>query len=124
MPIKYRALLRPEPGVEGGGERKYYASLVLGDEVTVDLLVKQIEKFCTVIAALESVVEYELCQSRLVRFDRLGTLYPRIHSTGVLLEEDVNDSLIVSRGIRYRPGQSLTNALANAELKKIKLLEL
>ena len=71
MPIKYRAVLRPEPGVEGGGERKYYASLVLGDEVTVDLLVKQIEKFCTltrpdivaVIAALESVVEYELCQS-------------------------------------------------------------
>ena len=132
MPIKYRALLRPEPGVEGGGERKYYASLVLGDEVTVDLLVKQIEKFCTltrpdivaVIAALASVVEYELCQSRLVRFDRLGTLYPRIHSTGVLLEEDVNDSLIVSRGIRYRPGQSLMNALANAELKKIKLLEL
>ena len=42
MPIKYRALLRPGR-VEGGGERKYYASLVLGDEVTVDLFVKQIE---------------------------------------------------------------------------------
>ena len=41
MSIHYRSLLRGEPGVHGGGVKKYYATIVLGEEVTIDEIVKE-----------------------------------------------------------------------------------
>jgi hypothetical protein len=41
MSIHYRSLLRGEPGVPGGGVKKYYATIVLGEEVTIDEIVKE-----------------------------------------------------------------------------------
>lgn len=132
MAIKYRSILKGEPGVPGGGVKKYYASLVLGDEVSVDELVKEIEKFCTVtepdivavIAAMEYVVETQLCNSRHVRFNRLGTIYPRLSSKGVDTEEEVVDSLIYRKGLRYHAGKKLKDALKMATLQKVDILHL
>ncbi|MDD3281075.1 MAG: hypothetical protein PHC83_05845 [Bacteroidales bacterium] len=132
MAIEFRSLLRNEPGVVGGGVKKYYASIVLKGEVSVDMLVKDIEKFSSlsesdilgVISALEYVVETRLCDSQFVRFNRLGTLYPRINSKGVDTKEEVDHTLIIGRGIRYRPGKRLRDALSTAELKKVDILHI
>ncbi len=132
MSILYRSLLRGEPGVPGGGVKKYYAAIVLGEEVTIDEIVKDVEKFCSlsepdivgVIAAFEYVVESKLCQSRYVRFNRLGTMYPRFSSKGVDTEEEVDETLISNRSIRYLPGQKLRDALAVAKLKKVEILHI
>lgn len=45
MPISYKLIQRPEPGVAGGGVKKWYASLVLKEQLSIDDLVKSIEKF-------------------------------------------------------------------------------
>lgn len=127
MSIHYRSLLRWEPGVPGGGVKKHYATIVLGDVVTIDEIVKEVEKFCSmtepdivaVIAAFEFVIETKLCQSRYVQFNRLGTMYPRFSSTGVNTEEEVDETLISNQSIRYLPGKKLRQALANAEYKKV-----
>ena len=43
MSIDYNVVERGQPGVVGGGEKKFYAQIVYGKEATVDELVKNIE---------------------------------------------------------------------------------
>lgn len=45
MSIDYNVVERGQPGVVGGGEKKFYAHIVYGKEATIDELVKNIEKF-------------------------------------------------------------------------------
>ena len=45
MAIDYKVVEKGQPGVVGGGEKKFYAQIVYGKEATVDELVKNIEKF-------------------------------------------------------------------------------
>ena len=42
MPIKYNLIERGEPGVSGGGTKKWYAVATNDGELTVDDLTKQI----------------------------------------------------------------------------------
>ena len=65
MAIKYKLIEKGEPGVVGGGTKKWYANIVTDGEETVDDLVKAIEKFSAlseadirgVIIALENVMQ-------------------------------------------------------------------
>lgn len=45
MSIKYNLIEKGEPGVAGGGVKKWYASIANDGELSIDDLVKQIEKF-------------------------------------------------------------------------------
>jgi predicted histone-like DNA-binding protein len=127
MAIKYKAVLKTEPGVPGGGVKKYYAQIVYDSIVTVDELVKEIEKFSAlsepdihgVIIALENVVQDKLLASRIVRFNRLGNLYPRLHSRGVDTEEEVLHTIIKRAGIRYLPGDRLKALLKATKYTKV-----
>lgn len=126
MPILYRALLKGEPGVPGGGVKKYFAHIVFDGVVTVDELAKEIEKFSAlsepdingVIIALENAIQDKLLASKIVRFNRLGNLYPVLHSNGVDTEEEVIPSIIKNAGARYRPGDRLRDALKSAKFAK------
>ncbi|MCK0206389.1 HU family DNA-binding protein, partial [Ornithobacterium rhinotracheale] len=65
MSIKYKVVERGQPGVKGGGTKKFYANVVNDGEYSIDDLVKQIEKFSAlseadirgVIIALENVIQ-------------------------------------------------------------------
>jgi len=43
MAIKYKLIEKGEPGVVGGGTKKWYATIVTDGEETIDDLVKSIE---------------------------------------------------------------------------------
>jgi predicted histone-like DNA-binding protein len=90
MSIKYKTIQKVQPGIAGGGSRKYYASIVIDGEASIDELVKEIEKFSAlsepdirgVVIALENVIQNKLAESKIVRLDKLGSFYPAISSEG------------------------------------------
>jgi predicted histone-like DNA-binding protein len=90
MPIKYNVVEKPQPGVAGGGIKKWYASAKMDGELTIDELTKEIEKFSAlseadirgVIIALENVIVNELGNGKIIRLDKLGSFYPSLSSEG------------------------------------------
>jgi len=45
MSIQFKSLLKCEPGVSGGGNKKQYASILYDRPLTTIQMVKEIEKF-------------------------------------------------------------------------------
>lgn len=128
MPIKYNLIERGEPGVTGGGTKKWYAVATNDGELTVDDLTKQIEKFSAlseadirgVIIALENVIQDNLANGKIIRLDKLGSFYPTLSSRGADTEEDFDTSYIRGASVRYRAGTRISNALKTTTFKKNK----
>lgn len=128
MPIKYNLIERGEPGVTGGGTKKWYAVATNDGELTVDDLTKQIEKFSAlseadirgVIIALENVIQDNLANGKIIRLDKLGSFYPTLSSKGADTEEDFDTSYIRGASVRYRAGTRISNALKTTAFKKNK----
>ncbi|MEJ8591561.1 HU family DNA-binding protein [Riemerella anatipestifer] len=128
MPIKFKVVERGQPGVSGGGNKKWYANATTDGEIGIDELVKQIEKFSAlseadikgVIIALENVIQNALSDSKIVRLEKLGTLYPTLSSGGAATEKDFNQSLIKSVGVNYRPGKRILDSMKAAGFEKVK----
>ncbi|MBO4234679.1 DNA-binding protein [Riemerella anatipestifer] len=128
MSIKFKVVERGQPGVSGGGNKKWYASATTDGEVGIDELVKQIEKFSAlseadikgVIIALENVIQNALSDSKIVRLEKLGTLYPTLSSGGSATEKDFTQSLIKSVGVNYRPGKRILDSMKAAGFEKVK----
>lgn len=128
MSIKFKVVERGQPGVSGGGNKKWYASAAIDGEVGIDELVKQIEKFSAlseadikgVIIALENVIQNALSDSKIVRLEKLGTLYPTLSSGGAATEKDFTQSLIKSVGVNYRPGKRILDSMKAAGFEKVK----
>ena len=127
MSIQFKSLLKCELGVLGGGNKKQYDFIIYDRPLITDKIVKEIEKFSSlsepdirgVIIALENVIQDKFCDGRIIKFERLGNLYPSIHSNGVATEEDVVSSVIKRVTIRYRPGDRLKASLKTAKLSKV-----
>jgi predicted histone-like DNA-binding protein len=128
MSIDFNVIERGQPGVVGGGEKKYYAHIVYGKEVTMDELVKKIERFSAlseadirgVIVATENVIQDELAMGRIIRLEKLGSFYPSISSKGELTEEEVTANSIKKVNVNYRPGDRILNTMQQAGFNKIK----
>ncbi|MDR1666677.1 MAG: hypothetical protein LBS03_03160 [Bacteroidales bacterium] len=126
MAITFKAQERSEPGVAGGGVKRYYASIVLGKEVSVDALVKEIEKFSSLsepdirgaILALENVIQEKLSDGHIVRLDKIGSFYPALSSSPSDTPGEVSAANVKKVGINYRPGSRIIAGLKNATLKK------
>ncbi|MDR1864936.1 MAG: HU family DNA-binding protein [Bacteroidales bacterium] len=126
MPIKFKSQEKGEPGVPGGGVKKYYATIVTDGEATIDSLVKEIEKFSAlsepdifgVVKALENVIQDKLANGKIVRLDKLGSFYPALKSAPSDTPEQVSVANIKGVGINYRPGSRLIAALRNAAFRK------
>jgi predicted histone-like DNA-binding protein len=127
MPIKYKVIQRVQPGVAGGGIKKFYAAIHNDGEITVDDLVKEIEKFSAlsepdirgVIIALENVIQNKLADTKTVRLERLGTFYPTLSSEGKNTADEVTSQAIKSVGVNYRPGTRILSTMRNASFKKV-----
>lgn len=122
MSIKYKVVERGQPGVSGGGNKKWYATISTDGETSVDELVAQIEKFSSlseadirgVIIALENAIQHELANGKIVRLDKLGSLYPTLSSNPANQEKDFHAGLIKSIGVNYRAGKRILDAMKNA----------
>jgi predicted histone-like DNA-binding protein len=115
MAIKYNVIQRGEPGVKGGGKRKFYAVIASDGELTIDEMVKEIEKFSAlsepdirgVVLAMENVIQNKLADGKIIRMDKIGSFYPTLSSEGTEKEEEFSVRAIKSVGVNYRAGKRI-----------------
>ena len=126
MSIKIKSVARPQPGVAGGGVKKFYASPVHGREVTLEAMTKGIEKTSTVNGAdiravLYAMVEEAvlgLSEGRIIRLGDLGSLRITIKSEGRATAAEVSASSVKKAGVIFTPGAKLQEMLKNAKYVK------
>lgn len=127
MAIEYSLIERGQPGVTGGGTKKWYAVINSSGEVTIEDLVEEIEKFSAlseadirgVIIALENVIKNNLVNGKIIRLEQLGSLYPSISSAPSNELKRFNASLIKAVKVNYRPGKRIKDALKTVTFKRV-----
>ena len=127
MAIIYKVAERGEPGVKGGGKKKFYAQIVIDGECSVDEIVAEIEKFSAlsepdirgVIVALENVIQNKLADSKIVRMDKLGSFYPTLHSQGGEKAEEISQKSITKVSVNYRAGKRILDTMKTKGFKRV-----
>jgi hypothetical protein len=61
MSVKLKVIQRGQPGVEGGGTKQFYASVISVGETDIEGLTQRIEKISTVSGADIRAVLYSSC---------------------------------------------------------------
>ncbi|ATA90036.1 MULTISPECIES: HU family DNA-binding protein [Bacteroidota] len=126
MPIKYKVIQRVQPGVSGGGDKKYYATNTISGEKTLVDLTKEIEKISTVsgadiravLYALVDVMQSSLADGNAVRLGELGSLRVSISSDGKTSEKEVTTASIRGAKVLFTPGKDLKKMLDTLEFQK------
>ena len=127
MSINFKVRQRGQPGVTGGGEKKFYATPVLDGEMTLPEMTTAIEKICTVsgadiLAVLYALVDVSinnLSNGTIIRLGELGSLRPSLSSDGKATEAEVNANSIKYANVLFTPGSRIKDMLATAKFKKI-----
>lgn len=126
MAITIKTIERGQPGVAGGGVKKYYASPVHGKELTLEGLTRAIEKTSTVSGADIRAVLYAMVEEavigleegRIIRFGDLGSFRITLKSEGKNTEAEVTANAVKKAGVIFTPGKKLQNMLKTAKFKK------
>lgn len=127
MSIKFKSIQRGEPGIQGGGKKKYYATAVTNGEMDLDKLTKYIEKTSTVSGADIRAVLYamvdamteNLSNGEIVRLGDLGSLRVSISSEGSDKEEEVRASTVKSSKVIFSPGKKIKEMLKSVSYQKV-----
>ena len=126
MSVTFNVVERAQPGVAGGGEKKFYASAVSSGELTLKKLTKQIEKISTVsgadiravVYAMVDVMRDALADGQIVRLGDLGSLRVSISSNAEETAEAVNANTIKGARTIFTPGKDLKETLKILEYQK------
>ncbi len=126
MAVEYKPVLISQPGVKGGGKRKYFAKAIATGVTTIEKLATYISHASTlgyheVIFALNILVEYillQLLEGNIVRLNSFGSLRIEIHSEGKENKEDVNASCIKEARIVFIPNEKVKRMLKKLDYKK------
>ncbi|MCO7352479.1 HU family DNA-binding protein [Riemerella anatipestifer] len=127
MSIKYKVIQKGQPGVAGGGEKKYYASANTVSEKTLAGLTRDIEKISTVsgadiravLYALVDVMQTALAEGQVVRLGEMGSMRVSISSEGKAKEEEVTPAAIRNAKVVFTPGTDLKKMLATLKYEKM-----
>ena len=125
--IKYHLVQRVEPGVEGGGERKFYASIIHPERITIKELSEEIADGRTltptdvraVLISLARKLPVHLLKGHIVELEDLGSFTVNLSSNGSTTAEDYNESFIRGLKIHFRPSADLKKNLKMAEYTKL-----
>lgn len=126
MSVTYNVIQRGEPGVAGGGTKKFYASAISTGEANINALTNRIEKISTVSGAdiravlysLLDIVPDELADGNIVRIGDLGNFRLSISSEGHDTEEEVSADSIKKARIIFTPGPKFQQMLNNVTYTK------
>ena len=126
MAIQIKSVERGQPGVAGGGVKKFYASPVHDREISLDGLTKAIEKTSTVNGADIRAVLYAMVEEavsglsdgRIIRLGELGSLRITLSSEGKDTAEEVTASSVKKAGVIFTPGAKLQEMLKSAKFTK------
>ncbi|MCO7318757.1 HU family DNA-binding protein [Riemerella anatipestifer] len=124
--MKYKTIQKAQPGVAGGGDKKFYASSVYQGEKTLEGLTKDIEKISTVsgadiravLYALVDVMQTSLSEGRIVRLGELGSMRVSLSSEGKAKEEEVTSAAVKSAKVLFTPGSDLKKMLQTLKFEK------
>ena len=127
MSIQIKSVERAQPGVVGGGVKKYYAAPVHGREVTLESLTKSIEKTSTVNGADIRAVLYALVEEavagleegRIIRLGDLGSIRISLSSEGKDTPEEVTAASVKKAGVIFTPGTKLQSMLKSVKFTKV-----
>lgn len=127
MAVKYKVIQKGEPGVAGGGTKKFYASANITGEKTLAALTKDIEKMSSVngadiravLYALVDAMQSALSNGEAVRLGELGSLRVSISSEGKDTEKEVTAATIKGAKVIFTPGKDLKTMLDTLEFKKM-----
>jgi len=127
MAIGFKIIERGQPGVAGGGVKKFYAIPVMDGEMSLAELTKAIEKICTVSGAdiravLYSLVDVavdNLANGTIVRLGDLGSIRVSLNSEGKTTAQEVTASAIKNTSAIFTPGTRIKEMLANAKFQKV-----
>lgn len=126
MTIKYKTIERGQPGVKGGGEKKFYASSMLNGNSDIDELTESIEKISTVsgadiravLYALTDIIPNILADGKSVKMGELGNFRVNISSRGVETADEVDVTCIKRSKIIFVPGRKLKSMLHSLKFRK------
>lgn len=127
MSIQIKSVERGQPGVAGGGVKKYYASPVHDREVSLEGMTKAIEKTSTVNGADIRAVLYAMVEEavsglsdgRIIRLGDLGSIRITLSSEGKNTPEEVTANSVKKAGVIFTPGKKLQDMLKTATFTKV-----
>ncbi len=127
MAIKYKVIERGEPGVAGGGTKKFYASANVTGEKSLAGLTRDIEKISTVsgadiravLYALVDTMTGSLAEGQVVRLGELGSLRVSISSEGKEKEKEVTPATIKQARVVFTPGKAIKEMLETVTYEKM-----
>lgn len=127
MAIKYKVIERGEPGVAGGGTKKFYASANVTGEKSLAGLTRDIEKISTVsgadiravLYALVDTMTGSLAEGQVVRLGELGSLRISISSEGKEKEKEVTPATIKQARVVFTPGKAIKEMLETVTYEKM-----
>jgi predicted histone-like DNA-binding protein len=127
MAIQFRVIERGQPGVEGGGEKKFYATAVSSGETTLEDITALIEEASTVsgadiravLYAMVSIADRSLSSGQIVRLGDLGSLRMSISSDAADSADKVTSSTIKGVKTIFTPGPRLKDAMKLMKFEKV-----
>lgn len=127
MSIKFKALEKGQPGVVGGGEKKFYASSVSSGETSLEDLTNIIQESCTVngadiravLYAMVSAAGRAMANGQIVRLGDLGSLRFSINSRGEATANAVTAQSIDGVKTIFTPGPKLKDTMKTLKFEKI-----
>ncbi|MDY3338031.1 HU family DNA-binding protein [Riemerella anatipestifer] len=127
MPVKFKVIERGQPGVSGGGDKKWYATPVSSGEKKLTDLTKDIEKISTVsgadiravLYALVDVMQSSLANGQIVRLGELGSLRVSFSSEGKATEKEVTANAIKQAKVIFTPAKGIKDTLATLTYEKV-----
>ena len=126
MSVKYKVIERGEPGVVGGGTKKFYASLINSGNHNIEKLTQRIQQMSTVtgvdiravLYAIAVIVPELLSEGHIVNIGDLGTFRLSVSSSGADTQEEFTIGDIRRSRILFRPGSNFSKMLSNLEYEK------
>lgn len=127
--INYKVIERGQPGVVGGGTKKFYATIESDGEINLSELTTAIEKICTVSGADIRAVLYSLVdvaidrlnRGTMVRLGDLGSLRVSMSSQGAETADKFNVKMIKNARVIFNPGKRIKSMLEQLEYHKTQI---
>ena len=124
--IKYHLIQRGQPGVAGGGEKKFYATISHRERVTLKEFSEEIADGRTltptdvmaVLISLSRKIPLHLLKGDIVDLGEMGSFTVNISSAGSADEKEFDQTLIRGLNILFRPTPDMKKSLKTASYTK------
>ena len=117
--IQFKVVEKGQPGVTGGGEKKFYAQAKRKGVLTLESLSKEIALRSTmsegdvtgVLISMVETMEVFLGEGYQIELGQLGSLRISISSTGETTADEVSTHSIKKARMLFRPGRRIQKML-------------